>query len=340
MRRFVLIVLLAAGALAWPTSPDHPDLGARPGHASGIEPDGLLVLAVLSPERAVVADPRTGETRERRVPGGTFCHGPLLAVGDRVVLSGLRGSRPVARSLPLSLTGAGRPLGAADTVMVASAVPGRVWLGRWTRLGTRAARVSLREVDAAGRPVARATARILRWGLLEGVVDDGFVLSDEHGLTLRRGAAESRSFRGAWMLATGGSRFAWCRPGDAGCRRIRIWSADSDRTLEPPTGVRLPLGGDASFSPDGRRLALPVRTGGRDRVAVVDVASGRWTVAHGARLADYRSIAWSPSGRWLYFTGSRDRVLGWRVGAAEPVALPIRPDGTVMSIATTDAPAL
>ena len=280
----------------------------------------------------MVADPRTGETRERRVPGGTLCHGPVLAVGDRVVLSGLRGSRLVARSLPLSLTGASRSLGAADT-FVASATPGRVWLGRWTRLGTRAARVSLREVDAAGRPVARAT---VRWGLLEGVVDDGFVLSDERGLTLRRDGAGSRSFLGAWMLAAGGSRFARCRPDDGWCRRVRIWSADTDRTLEPPTGVRLPLGGDAGFSPDGRRLALPVRTGGRDRVAVVDVASGRWTLARGA-LADYRSIAWSPSGRWLYFTGSRDRVFGWRVGAAEPVPLPIHPGGTVMSIATTDA---
>jgi hypothetical protein len=331
-------VALAAAALGSPERGDVDGPAARARPVRGIEPDGLLVLAVLSPERAMVANPRTGETRERRVPGGTLCHGPVLAVGDRVVLSGSRGRRLVARSLPLDLTGAGRSLGAADT-FVASETPGRVWLGRWTRLGTRTARVSLREVDATGRPVVRATVRIPRWGLLEGVVNDGFVLSHERGLTLRRDAAEPRSFRGAWLLAAGGSRFAWCRPdaGWAACGRLRIWSADTDRTLDPPIGVRPRLGGDAAFSPDRQRLALPVRTGGRDRVAVVDVASGRWNVARGARLADYRSMAWSPSGRWLYFTGSRDRVLGWRVGADRPVPLPIHPGGTVMSIATTAA---
>jgi hypothetical protein len=115
MRRLAAVTALltacTAAALAAPAGPIR---------APGVErvadtgPDGLLVLAALSPERAIVADPRTGATRERELPGGTLCHGPLLALGDRVIVSGTRGGRPVALAMPLSLAGRGRSLGPAD----------------------------------------------------------------------------------------------------------------------------------------------------------------------------------------------------------------------------------
>jgi hypothetical protein len=63
-----------------------------------------------------------------------------------------------------------------------------------------------------------------------------------------------------------------------------------------------------------------------------------WTVLTGATLAGYRSAAWSPSGRWLYFTGAGHRLYAWRLGSSRPVRLPIRPGGTVMSIATANTP--
>jgi WD40-like Beta Propeller Repeat len=319
MGRILLVALLLAGTLAQPADP-----GLR--HASGAEPDGLLVLAVLSPERAMVADPRTGATSERRLAGGTLCHGPVLAVGHRVVLAGSRARRSVALSLPLSLAGRGRSLGAAETI-TASRSPGRVWLG------TGRTRLSLREVDAAARPVAQTTLRAPAWSTVEAVVDDGFVVGHEAELSVRRRGFPTRTLRGAWLVAAGGSRLAWCRQG---CHRLRVWSEDADRILEPPAGVRPIAGPPAAFSPDDRRLAVQVRTGGRDRVAVIDLTSGGWHVVPG-RLVGYRSVAWSPSGRWLYFTGSRDRVLGWRTGAERPVALPIDTGGAVMSIATTAA---
>jgi hypothetical protein len=325
----VAVGAVATVALASPDAPERP-AHSPVRHVSGIEPDGLLVLGVLSPERAMVADPRTGTTSERRLAGGTLCHGPLLAVGDRVVFSGSRGRRPIARSLPLSLNGPGRSLGPADTFL-ASATAGRVWLAEF---GRKAARVTLREVTVTGRPVAHAIRPIRRQAWPAGVVDGGFLLSHGRGLSLRRDAAPPRRFRDAWLVATGGSRFAWCR---GSCRRIELSTADTDRTLAPPAGVRPQIGEGAAFSPDRQRLALVVRTGVRDRIAVIDLASGEWRVLPGARPARYGPIAWSPSGRWLYFTGSRHRVLGWRTGAGRPIPLPIDTGGTVMSIATTAA---
>jgi hypothetical protein len=329
--------MVATGALALASTP-APERGPDPPvrHASGIEPDGLLVLGVLSPERVMVADPRTGATRERRVPGGTLCHGPVLAVGDRVVFSGIRGRRAIARSLPLSLTGPGRSLGAADT-FTGSRTPGRLWLGRWTRPRgwTEPARVSLREVDATGGPAARAAVRVPSWGTLEAVVDDGFVLTHNGGLSVRRNGSVTHHLRDAWLVAAGRSHVAWCRPdGTGACRWIGIWTRRTTHTLHPPAGVRPHVMGRGAFSPDERRLVMPVRTRDRDHVAVIDLTSGAWHVIP-RKLDGYHAIAWSPSGRWLYFTGSRHRLFGWRAGADRPVRLPIETGGTVMSIATT-----
>jgi hypothetical protein len=279
-----------------------------------------------------VADPRTGATTQRRVPGGTFCHGPLHVIGDRVVLSAARGRHPIALSLPLTLTGPGRSLGAAET-FTASSTPGRAWIGHWerSRVWRSDERVlgSLREVDAEGRVVARTTLRMPAWGSLEAVVDGAFLLSHEGRLSLRRPGAATRRVRDDWVVAAGASRIASCR---SDCRRLRIWGSDDERALHLPAGIRPAPGWRAAFSPDGTRLAAPVRARGRDRVAVIDLASGSWRLIPG-RLAGYRAVAWSPSGRWLYFTGPRDRLLAWSGGRA--VRLPIDTGGTVMSIAST-----
>ena len=288
----MLRLCLCAAALALTGCAADP-----PRPAGADRPDGLLVLAVLSPERLLVADPRTGETREREMPGGTFCHGPVLAAGDRVVYAGLRGGEPVALTLGLDLRGRGRPLAAGDPI---------------------------------GTLFAGPDPRLPRWSVVEGIVDGGLLFRDDHGLALWRGTARVR-VRDGWPLAAGASRFAWCR-GDDLCREAGVWSPDGTHALDPPPGVQARLGGRGAFSPDGGRLALPVQARGRDRVAVVDLASGHWEL--GARLAGYRAVAWSPSGRWVYSTGRR-RVIAWAPGERPPRALPIRTGGTVMSIAAT-----
>jgi WD40-like Beta Propeller Repeat len=93
----------------------------------------------------------------------------------------------------------------------------------------------------------------------------------------------------------------------------------------------------AAFSPDERWLAAGVSVRGHKRVAVVDVRAGRWTLVPDSRLAGYEVMAWSPSGRWLYFTAGGRRLFGWRLGAQDAVPLPVRAGGTIMSIATASS---
>ncbi len=291
-------------------------LAAAPAGSGGFDPgvpDGLLVLSVaghdaksraVTREWAGVADPRTGVTRKRRLPGGTLCRGPVLAVGDSVIFGGFRGRRAVARALPLSLRGPVRTLGAAQSY-AASAARDRVVLGR-------------------GLP---------RHSTLHAVTRAGRVITRRGALTLwdARAKRALRTVREGWFVAAGPSRVAWCR---GRCRSLGIWTAGAVRTLTPPARMH-PLGTVAAFSPDERHLAAPVIVDGKERAAVVDLRSGEWSLVPGGRLGGYHTLAWSPSGRWLYFTAGKERLGAWRVGTPAAVALPTRPGGTVISIATT-----
>jgi hypothetical protein len=182
--------------------------------------------------------------------------------------------------------------------------------------------------------VARTSRLLPRWSRLVAVVDGGLLISRGRGLVLRGPRGARLFIRGGWPLAAAGGRFAWCTDG---CRRLGVWSGETGgRVLDPPPGLRPDDRGQPAFSPDETRLALPVRTrDGASRVAVVDLEQDSWSVVPGARIAGYRATAWSPSGRWLYFTGPRDRVLASRGGSERPVRLPVRTGGAVMAIAST-----
>ena len=302
------------------------------------QPDGSLVLGVaghspgsriVSREWAAVADPRSGSIRKRRLAGGTLCYGKVLAVGDRVVVGGHRGRRSVALGLPLSLRGPARSLGLADT-FVPAARGDSLWLGRW-RGRPAGARLGLQRVGPGGE--ARVSAHVLgrRWSLLQAALSDAFVVSVRDSLVVwdRSRDAPLLSARGGWFLAASDTRVAWCR--SERCPRIQVWSRGESRALTPPAGVRPRVLGGA-FTLDGRLLATGVTVDGRTRVAVVDTLSGEWTLVPGGELGGYEAIAWSPSGRWLYFTESNVRLRAWRTGSERATALPVRPGGTVMSI--------
>jgi hypothetical protein len=314
--------------LALPAAAGTP--GERHEPAGPAEPDGMLVLAVLSPERAMVADPRTGATTARELPGGTLCHGPLLVTGGRVVMFDVHRRELVPRSLPLVPDGSAKPLGRADTAL-ASSDAGRVWLGRYTWVDDKHGWISLREVGTAGRVTARMRIPLARWAWPVAVVDGGLLTNRGRGIVLRRPQGPRVRIANGWPLAADGHRFAWC---PRGCRRLGVWSPTSAQLLDPPRGLRPDERGEPAFSPDGSRLALPVRTPAGSRVAVVDLDRGAWHVVRGSRLGDYRATAWSPSGGWLYFAGRGERLLASRDGVAPPVRLPIRTGGTVMSIAS------
>ena len=321
MRRAAALAAVASLAGATLVAALPPPAGPADAPVRDPGPDGRLVLAVLGPERAMVADPRSGETTARELPGGTLCHGPLVAAGGRVAYIGSRHGRFTALSAPLGRPGRARSLGHTD-VLMASSTPGLLWLGRTSPLAGHRSRLSLREVDAGGRVVARARHVLPGRGTLGGSPDDGLLIARDWRMVLHR----------LHLIGAAGPRFAWC---ERGCRRVRAWTERGEHTLDPPAGLRPEPAARPAFSPDGERLALPVTTPAGARVAVVDLEAGRWRIVPGARIDGYMAAAWSPSGRWLYFTGRGNRLLASRAGVVRPVRLPVRTGGAVMSIAVS-----
>jgi hypothetical protein len=368
MGRFALLAGLLAGAAAalGPGAGGPAAGGARepaaPGGGMPAEPGERLVLAVVGNERsasavhgerAVVANPRTGALHARRLPGGTLCHGPLMAVGDRVIYSGYRESKAVAMSLPLTLSGAPSSLGRTDTI-TPSARPGRVWLGRW-RHGKTSSRAEFREVAVPGeaaasrargagavpparragaipaaRRASRMAGRLPRWTHVHAALPGGFVIETRRGLALwdGRSARPLHGGRGAWPVASGGTRFAWCR---GRCRSVRVRTPGGERAFSTPAHLH-PSGAPGAFSPDGRRLALPVAQGSRTHAAVIDLRTGEWSMVPGGALSPYGAVAWSTTGDRLYLAGAGSNLRAWRPAAPHTETLPVDPGGTVMSI--------
>jgi hypothetical protein len=341
MGRFALLALVLAGAAA--------ALAPGAGEGSAAATGERLVLGVVGNERsasavhgerAVVADPRTGALKGFALPGGTLCHGPLMAVGDRVIFSGYRGSKAFAMSLPLTLRGEPAPLGRADTI-TPSARPGRVWLGRWSHKGKRS-RVTFREVAVPGEEAAsradptaggRLAGRLPRWSLVHAALPGGLVIQHQGALVLWN-PHRTRPLRGgrrAWPVATGGSRFAWCREP---CRVVHVREPAGVRTLAAPARMRAEPGPRGAFSPDDSLLALPVTIDGRSHAAVVDMRSGEWTKVPTRRLTTYGAMAWSRSTGRLYLATAGGGIHAWQPGAPRADRLPVDPGGTVMSIAT------
>jgi hypothetical protein len=302
-------------------------------------PDGLLVLGVaagrdgrtVSRELAVVADPRTGRRWSHRLAGGTLCHGPLLAGGDGVVFSGRQGRLAVARTLPLDLGGRPRSLGRAD-VLARGGSRGRVLIGRARFSRRRTVLASLREPSHSGSASARSRIVLPRWSSLEAGVDGDLLLAGTRVLALwdRETGRPRLSLRGATLLAAGERRFAWCK---AACAGVRVWTPRGARTVSPPARAMPVSWVRGAFSPDDRTLAFALRTRSGVRAAVVDLATGGWTVIRGAPLGGYQAMGWSPSGEWLVFTAAQRRLMAWRTGARHALELPVSPDGTVMSVA-------
>jgi hypothetical protein len=365
MGRFAVLGLLLAGAALAPGPGAAVD--GRSAAGDGADPAARgerLVLAVVGNERSasavhgervLVADPGARQVHSRRLPGGTLCHGPLMAAGDRVIYTGYRGPKATLMSLPLTLTGAPSPLPSADTV-VPSARPGHVWLGRWDQAGKRT-RATFREVAVPGEaatsrawvgsevpppgPGVRARrsgspSRIAgplpsRWNALQAAaLPGGFVIETRRTLAFWDGHT-ARPLRGghrAWPVASGGGRFAWCR---GNCRSVRVRTPTWERAFRSPANLR-PTGSGGSFSPDGHHLAVAVAQGRRTHAAVLDLRSGEWSMVRGRALSAYGALAWSTTRDRLYLATRGGGLRAWRPGAQHAETLPIDPGGTVMSI--------
>lgn len=134
-------------------------------------------------------------------------------------------------------------------------------------------------------------------------------------------------------VAADGDRVAWLQCTDEPSCAVAMGTMDDPdqvrTTLDPavlPAGFfGIPF---ATFSPDGRWLALPLyRTRGRRSVeqatvTVLDTTTGIEVFrADGSSVTPLdQPLAWSPDGRYLIFMSGSD-IHAWRAGAEESMAL-------------------
>ena len=248
-------------------------------------PQERLVLGVHPPERVAVVDVATGAVEQRRLPGGTLCHGPLMASGVRALLP-----KPGEQYLH-------------------SARAGAFWALRVRPGHVRASVV--REISGAGRTLFRARRRPPA-GYPSGAVASGIVFESRgRGRIWDPRSGALRPAGGEWLVGSSEHGSAWC---DGRCRRLRI-RADGRAQAEAPRGSSF-LPGSGRLSPDGSRLAVAL-SGTRTRIALVDVRSGSvepLPVPAAARGV----VAWSPSGDWLYAAGQGGRVAAYSPARGGP----------------------
>lgn len=273
-----------------------------------------------------VIDLRSGRTVEKRLPGGTLCHGPVVVTGGKVVYSGPAHGEPVA--IGLGLRGHARSV-VRSGVYVPSAIGGRLWVGqlrsnRWMDLR------SLREVTLDGRTTLKAHGVPTPAQALEGALEDGLLF--ERGARLRvwdpRLGRVTRRLAGTFPIAMHGPRVAWCR---GGCHTLHLTGPDGDAKVRALHSLPFGEGRGGAFSPNGRFLAL--RAGAAGRLALVDTATRSVRPVPGARLGDYDAFGWSRDGRWLFVATPRGRLLAYRPGSEHPLRLPMRLRNAVMSVA-------
>ncbi len=300
-----MTLALAAAALACGE-------GERPGAVSEPEaPSSRLYLAGDGELWIVdVATERTRRLALRRLAPGDPPY-RIVRRGRRLVLWGYTTyvADPAFRRPP-------RALARGSWFFLPSAHPDRVWIAyRDPRSpATANALRAVREVTAGGRvtvpdvrpPGGRWPQRALVSGLLlsTGGREDAFALWDPVRRTIvRRWPARALGDLGPAY----GDVLASCpRP----CRSLRLTDVSTGvrRAVPAPQGLAFEVAA-AAFSPDGRRLAVPVRRrdAGADaarRLALVDLAQATPEVVPGSHVRPgYTFVAWSASGRQVYITG-------------------------------------
>jgi len=216
---------------------------------------------------------------------------------------------------------------------IPSAHPDRVWIAFLDRRSPETVRAlrAVQEVTTGGRvtvpgvrpPGGRWPQRALASGLLfsTGGRDHAYALWEPVTRTVvRRFAARALGELGPAHRDV----LASCPPA---CRTLRLTDvrAGARREVPAPRGLRFEVW-EAAFSPDGRRLAVPVRRRGAGeraprRLALVDLAPRTARVVPGSRVPPgYTLVAWSASGRHVFVTGGERfgarTITAYRLGAA------------------------
>jgi hypothetical protein len=254
----------------------------------------------------------------------------LAAVGGAVVFYGRDG--PYA--MPGSLAGSSRRL-RRGLYFVPSATPGRVWVAIQDprepdmRLVRRVV-----EVTAAGRPVLSSGHRPPTRNIV-AAVRAGLVVETDAGIAIwdPRTGRTVRTLPGSFPAAVHGNAIAWCA---LRCPVMHVTDAATGGDRVIPHAGRHPweetYGG--AISADGRYLALPIRVGRAQRVALVDRRLNRSRLIPGPRLAaDYPALGWDPERDSLYYATAGAAVARYRIGARGAVPLPVHVAGAFTNLA-------
>lgn len=172
----------------------------------------------------------------------------------------------------------------------------------------------------------------------ERAVEDGLVLFSDGDWVVWDPRSDTVKFRldAENIGPTHGNVLAWC---DRSCGSVHFTdvATGSQNDVYPTDGFGAFDVASAAFSPDGRTLAVPVRSkadvGEFDQsvelqLALVDVASGTANVVQGSRVTSgYNFVEWASSGEYVFFAGGRtteDRtIISYRVGDETARQLPV-----------------
>jgi hypothetical protein len=325
--------LVLGGWLAfgsWPQPPAPPP-AATSGPAAGTG-EARLVLAGAG--ELWVVDVASGSVRHRRFPKLSAGDPPYRIVrrGDKLVLWSYR-------TLLLDPASAAQPsvLVPDSWIFIPSAAPDRIWVGILdpTSPETERRLKAVREVTIDGRvtvadvpppegrwPVAatRSALAFQSHGTGPGGGDQLEVWNPQTGTVLRR-------LPGNYPVASYDDLLAWCRQP---CARLHVTDVATGKELQvrPPADATGFAPYQGVFSPDGKLLAVPVRTGPAWQLALVDVGAATAARIKGAAVQqDAVFVDWSASGDTVFLAGGRrddQRIFAYRLGTASARRLPVK----------------
>lgn len=306
---------------------------AKPNHVANAHVGVRIVLADVRDLRGtVVTLGRHPSVRSIPLPGRSGGDPPvnLAAVGGGLVFYGRDG--PYA--LPGSLAGGSRRI-RRGLYFIPSATPGRVWVAIQDphQPGLRLVRRVV-EVTTAGRTVVSTRNRPPTRNIV-AAVRAGLLVQTNRGMSIwdPRTGRTVRTLTGSFPAAVHGNLIAWCA---FRCPSMHVTDLTDGTDRVIPHIGRHPWEETyaGAISADGRHLALPIEAGGAQRVAVVDLRSGRGRLIGGPHLAAvYRPLGWDRAREALYYVAAGGRLARYRVGARRAVALPARLSGQFVDMA-------
>jgi hypothetical protein len=333
------LLLLPGLALGgWLALRSEPQLSAPPPAATSgpVAGPGEPRLVLAGDQELWVVDVAGASVRHRSLP--------QLSPGDPPYRIVRRGNKLVLwsyQTLTLDPSGTAQPdvLVRDSWIFIPSAASDRIWVGILdpTSPETERRLKAVREVTVDGRvtvadvrppegrwPVAATSSALAFQSQGSGQGGDQLELwNPRTGKVLRR-------LPGDYPVASHGDLLAWCRQS---CARLQVTNVATGKQVQvrPPAGATGFAPEQGVFSPDGKLLAVPVRTGPTWQLALVDVGAETATRIKGAAVQqDAVFVDWSASGDTVFLAGGRrgeQRIFAYRLGNAGARRLPVTVGG-------------